>query len=683
MKIRGYKISKLSWIFILIAIWTGFTGCKPEQPPQKLVVLTFDDAVTSHLEFVAPLLQEKGFGATFFISYAWMRDTTHFLTWEEVAEIDRMGFEIGNHTWTHEPLHTEEAINRMDRNLALVDSALASQGIPKPVSFAYTGNHFAPGSIEKIREMGYRFARRGMQPEIPYGKIANGPLYDPEKNHRLVIPTTADAYPEWTLDHFKSIIDRAEAGKAIILQFHGVPDIAHPWVDTDPELFSQCMDYLEETGIRVIAMRDLDAYFDIQDVEDPALQYTHGVPGGYNPCPQEGDVWILAGQSNMQGAGRTPDTLVNPEIWMMNMDDLWSTARSPIHRIFEAKAPAYAMAFHELNSNSGTSIESTMELFKKRASMSGKIPIGGTGPGLFFARHLLENTGRPMGLIPCALGGSTIDQWDPNHIPSGDSCLYGAMINRAQSTGGDQIKGMVWAQGESEAILGQPETYEAKLLQFIDATRRDLEKPDLPILIVQIGRLITHNPEMARNWEAIREIQRQVVRKRSNLYLTTGIDLELDDVAHYSTPSNQVLGNRLGEIALTHIYNLPGHADQPVPHSIELKQDSVVGSPYLHLLYSRVSGMLKASGKPTGFELRIDDKTPFGHVISRVELDPEDPAGLRLYLSAIPQGTGQLICGPGINPHMNITDSKNMAIPAFGPIAIDFNSLKSNALILE
>ena len=52
-----------------------------------------------------------------------------------------------------------------------------------------------------------------------------------------------------------------------------------------------------------------------------------------------------------------------------------------------------------------------------------------------------------------------------------------------------------------------------KLLGFIDATRRDLEKPDLPILIVQIGRLITHNPEMARNWEAIREIQRQVVKK--------------------------------------------------------------------------------------------------------------------------------------------------------------------------
>ena len=79
-----------------------------------------------------------------------------------------------------------------------------------------------------------------------------------------------------------------------------------------------------------------------------ALKYTAGAPGLYNPCPEEADVWILAGQSNMQGAGRTPDTLVNPHIWMMNMDDHWSVAHSPIHRIFESRAPAYALAFHEL-----------------------------------------------------------------------------------------------------------------------------------------------------------------------------------------------------------------------------------------------------------------------------------------------------------------------------------------------
>jgi peptidoglycan-N-acetylglucosamine deacetylase len=680
MKLQSKGLPRLIALILAISL---LPGCKQGEPAQKLVVLTFDDAVRSHLEYVAPLLKEKGFGATFFVSNAWMNDTANFMQWDEVGELYRMGFEIGNHSWTHVPLHTDEAIAGMEENLARVDSALLAHGVPRPVSFGYPGNHFAPGAIEKVRTLGYQFARRGMQPEIPYGKIAHGPLYDPEVNHALLIPTTADAYPEWTVEYFKSIIERTENGKAIVLQFHGVPDVAHPWVHTDPVLFAQFMDYLEETGANVIAMKDLGQYMNIHEVDDPALQYTHGVPQQYNPCPQEADVWILAGQSNMQGAGRTPDTITHPHIWMMNMDDLWSVAKTPLHRIFEAKAPAYAISSFELSGDPEKSLEKTLDYFKEKAEISRYKPIGGTGPGIYFARHLHENTGQDIGLIPCALGGSTIDQWDPNHSRSGDSCLYGAMLKRIQSTGGHQIKGLIWYQGESEAMLGIPESYETKLLALIDAIRSDLEKPELPIMIVQIGRLITQNPLMAKDWEAIREIQRQIVKKRPNLYLTSGIDLELDDVAHLSTQSNQVLGMRLGEIALTHIYEKPGHANQPSPQSIELKQDSRSGSPYLHLHYKDVNGKLKAVGKPGAFELRIGDQTPFAHVISHVALDPNDPAGLRLFLSAIPKVPAQLICGPGINPYMNITDSKDMPIPAFGPIEIDFKSLENNILILE
>src|SRR5437762_14271862 len=67
----------------------------------RLVVLTFDDAVKSHRTFVAPLLKELGFGATFFVTHKWMDDPTNFMSWQDIAEIHQMGFEIGNHSWTH------------------------------------------------------------------------------------------------------------------------------------------------------------------------------------------------------------------------------------------------------------------------------------------------------------------------------------------------------------------------------------------------------------------------------------------------------------------------------------------------------------------------------------------------------------------------------------------------------
>src|SRR5919112_3483724 len=71
------------------------------QIPDKLVVLTLDDAVKSHRTFVAPLLKELGFGATFFVTHSWMNDTEYFMSWRDIAEISQMGFEIGNHSWTH------------------------------------------------------------------------------------------------------------------------------------------------------------------------------------------------------------------------------------------------------------------------------------------------------------------------------------------------------------------------------------------------------------------------------------------------------------------------------------------------------------------------------------------------------------------------------------------------------
>jgi hypothetical protein len=66
----------------------------------KVIVLTFDDAVKSHRSYVAPLLKELGFGATFFVTYRWMEDEANFMSWEDIREIHEMGFEIGNHTST-------------------------------------------------------------------------------------------------------------------------------------------------------------------------------------------------------------------------------------------------------------------------------------------------------------------------------------------------------------------------------------------------------------------------------------------------------------------------------------------------------------------------------------------------------------------------------------------------------
>jgi peptidoglycan/xylan/chitin deacetylase (PgdA/CDA1 family) len=239
--------------------------------PDKTVVLTFDDAVKSQIEFVAPLLEQMGFSATFFISHAWMDDKEHFLSWEDVADLHRRGFEIGNHTWTHAVLDKPEQGAKLGAELQMIDDALARVGVPKPICFAWPGDNFGPEAIEQLQLHGIRLARRGMQPEVPYGEVLVGPLLDFAKNSPLLIPTTGDAYPDWTLDHFKKVVAGARDGKVVVLQFHGVPDIVHPWVNTPPEMFRQYMLYLKQNGYRVIAMRDLLRYYEWSHLPDDPM----------------------------------------------------------------------------------------------------------------------------------------------------------------------------------------------------------------------------------------------------------------------------------------------------------------------------------------------------------------------------------------------------------------------------
>src|SRR5689334_16276669 len=102
--------------------------------PARTVVLTFDDAVKSHRTFVAPLLRELGFGASFFVTHRWMDDAENFMSWRDMAEIHQMGFEVGNHSWTHADFSTPRGASHLAGELALIANELRKAGVPRPVS---------------------------------------------------------------------------------------------------------------------------------------------------------------------------------------------------------------------------------------------------------------------------------------------------------------------------------------------------------------------------------------------------------------------------------------------------------------------------------------------------------------------------------------------------------------------
>lgn len=250
------------------------TRCLGLEPiPSKLVVLTFDDSARSHFEVVRPILIKYGFGATFFITegFDFATNKRDYMTWDEIAELHRDGFEIGNHTRDHLAI-TEQRVDQVAEQLTAIRDACRQHQIPDPVSFAWPGNAFTTQALERLKQLGIRFARRGGAPEFPYER-GRGCGYEPGTDHPLLIPTAGDARPDWEFDDFRRALDQGGGGKVIVLQFHGVPDTAHPWVNTSPDKFEMYMSHLAREKYQVIAMRDLAKYVD----PDVAPQDPEGV----------------------------------------------------------------------------------------------------------------------------------------------------------------------------------------------------------------------------------------------------------------------------------------------------------------------------------------------------------------------------------------------------------------------
>lgn len=220
--------------------------------PPKLVVLTFDDSVASQARYVAPMLKKLGFGATFFITegFEFVVDKEHYMTWEEIKSLHDQGFEIGNHTRKHAGV-AKQKLDQLTADVEYIEQQCVKNGIPKPVSFCYPGYQTSEAAVKLLGERGYRFARAG-----------GAQVFDPAKDNPLTMPQAFDSKPDCTLEQFKAAVAQARDGKIAVMTFHGVPDIKHPWVNTDQAKFESYMQHLKAEGCTVIAMRDLAKFVD-------------------------------------------------------------------------------------------------------------------------------------------------------------------------------------------------------------------------------------------------------------------------------------------------------------------------------------------------------------------------------------------------------------------------------------
>lgn len=361
-----------------------------------------------------------------------------------------------------------------------------------------------------------------------------------------------------------------------------------------------------------------------------------------------GDLWVLAGQSNMQGVGNL-DTAESPSplVHSFDMADHWVVAEEPLHALMEAVDPVHWRGVTDPEERA------------KQAEAQRKNRAKGTGLGLPFAKQMVERTGVPVGLVPCAHGGTSMDQWNPEMKSAGGDSLYGAMIRRIAAVGG-RVKGLLWYQGESDANPEASAVFADKFEGLIAAVRADVKQPELPFYYVQLGRFV--NATDPAGWHVVREAQRTTPQTVAGTAVVPAIDLSLDDLIHISTPGLKRLGTRLAKIACREQFGQSNLQRGPRVAEVALDQ----GQRTIRVRYADVNGSLTPARHIAGFSVRNAEGQQLPLAYDAL-VDPKDPHVVVLSLAGdVPPGS-QLWYGYGLDPYCNLVDAEDMAAPTFGP----------------
>jgi len=238
--------------------------------------------------------------------------------------------------------------------------------------------------------------------------------------------------------------------------------------------------------------------------------------------PEKGKflLFLLAGQSNMAGRGvvEPEDKVANPRVLTLTKDGKWEPAVDPIH-------------------------------FDK--------PGSGVGPGRSFGLAVAEKLGPDVtiGLIPCAHGGSPISSWEPGakwYQTKGKP--YDDAIARANLALKDGVlKGILWHQGESDAGKTAA-TYQGKLTALIARLRKDLQAPDVPVLLGQLGPFRKEAADEGSR--TLDTALRSVAKEDGNAAFVSAEGLTSNpDFVHFNAKSQREFGRRYAEAYLKMIEN--------------------------------------------------------------------------------------------------------------------------------
>lgn len=317
-----------------------------------------------------------------------------------------------------------------------------------------------------------------------------------------------------------------------------------------------------------------------------------------------GDVWVCAGQSNMEWQVSAS----------LNHQEEIADAKHPSIRIFKVERSTARLPQSHID---GKWIECSPETVGDVSAV-----------GYYFGRELHQRLKRPIGLIQAALGGANCEAWtshaalksdedfakileraersinDPNQAnnPNRASVLFNGMIAPLQPY---SIKGTIWYQGESN--VSRAYQYRKLFPLLIKDWRQGFNQGEFPFLFVQLASYVADKskpdhpvePEESALAE-LREAQSKALAIPKTAMVVT---IDIGDARDIHPKNKQDVGRRLALSALKTAYGQDLIASGP-----EFKAMKIIGQQAHIDFQNAANGLVVHGDQLKGFAMAGADK---------------------------------------------------------------------------
>lgn len=145
-----------------------------------------------------------------------------------------------------------------------------------------------------------------------------------------------------------------------------------------------------------------------------------------------------------------------------------------------------------------------------------------------------------VGIIPCADGGTCIDQWCIGGLLFDHACYMAELASRTST-----IAGVLWHQGESDCHEGRYQYYEQKLVPILDAFKKKLNLHDVPFLLGGLGDYLKDNSNLYAHYNDVNNSLKKICNENKMMGFVSAEGLTGNpDKLHFTATAQREFGAR-------------------------------------------------------------------------------------------------------------------------------------------